>query len=43
MSYGDLFFSFEVRAAWAGLLASHVHRQELPSKRVKRKFGKVRR
>jgi hypothetical protein len=41
MSYAGLIFSFEVRAAWAGLLATHVQRHELPTERVKGKFGRV--
>jgi hypothetical protein len=41
MNYAGLIFSFEVRAAWAGLLATHVQRYELPTERVRGKFGRV--
>jgi hypothetical protein len=30
MSYGGFFFSFQMRAAWVGLLATDVGRQVLP-------------
>jgi hypothetical protein len=31
MSYEDLFFSFQMRAAWAGLLATDIGRHVLPN------------